>query len=70
MRPGMPLGRKHFRRSRDAPISEKDFWPSFLSKIVVLKTCIYLSRWQRLFKTLDEGKAQRDSAGNSATPAV
>ncbi len=37
MRPGMPPGRKHFRRSRDAPISEKDFGQSFLSKI-----CLYL----------------------------
>jgi hypothetical protein len=23
MRPGMPLGRKHFRRSRDAPIRKR-----------------------------------------------
>jgi len=33
MRPGMPLGRKHFRRSRDAPI-RKGLWPVLLSKIV------------------------------------
>ena len=26
MRPGMPPGRKHFRRSRDAPI-RKGLWP-------------------------------------------
>lgn len=55
MRPGMPLGRKHFRRSRDAPITafppetrkeptEKGtFGRPFLSKI-----CIHLSHDCRL----------------------
>jgi hypothetical protein len=33
MRPGMPLGRKHFRRSRDAPILlRKGLWPVLIVK--------------------------------------
>jgi CubicO group peptidase (beta-lactamase class C family) len=68
----MPLGRKHFRRSRDAPISYgKDCGQVLLSKIVVArdrskKTCLYLSRWPRLVKLLDDVGLPGDSQGNSA----
>jgi hypothetical protein len=44
MRPGMPPGRKHFRRSRDAPISEKD-----LLAVLVLR----ILSFQRADFTLD-----------------
>ena|SRR5438270_13968983 len=78
MRPGMPLGRKHFRRSRDAPIFahsrqnhangnyvlRKGLWPVLLSKIIgpkALPSTIYLSRWRKSVKTLDERESQGDS---------
>lgn len=52
MRPGMPLGRKHFRRSRDAPICYgKDYWPVLLSKIV----CFEDQKSQRPVSTLADG---------------
>lgn len=66
MRPGMPLGRKHFRRSRDAPIYYgKDCGQSLLSKIVCPETCLYLSRWRRLVNTLDDREHMGDSEGKS-----
>ena len=68
MRPGMPPGRKHFRRSRDAPIYYgKGLVPSpvvkdrLFRKNVVQKNCLYLSRWQSHSKALDDGNRMDDS---------
>src|SRR5258708_2464104 len=67
MRPGMPLGRKHFRRSRDAPIYYgKDCGQSCCQRSLSLKTCFYHSRWRRSVKTLDDGDAVSDSEGEIA----
>lgn len=63
----MPLGRKHFRRSRDAPICYgKDCGQVLIVKDRLLKSCIYLSRRRWLFKTLDEIEPLLDSEGNSS----
>jgi hypothetical protein len=66
MRPGMPLGRKHFRRSRDAPIwYGKDCGQSLLSKIALsLKTSFYHNRCRTVIKLLDDVKLPGDSEGN------
>jgi hypothetical protein len=65
MRPGMPLGRKHFRRSRDAPI----YYGKTVASPVVkdrlsLKTSFYHNRWQPVIKSLDDAKLPGDSEGN------
>ena len=72
MRPGMPPGRKHFRRSRDAPIyCGKDCWTkSSLSKIVVQKNISTLADGRSLSKALDEGKQQDDSWNSREIKAV
>ena len=63
----MPLGRKHFRRSRDAPHSEKDYLASPVVKDrLLLKTSIYHSRRQTPIKLLDDIEPLGDSEGNSA----
>ena len=43
MRPGMPLGRKHFRRSRDAPKKRKGLFGRPLSK-----SFFYISHSRRI----------------------
>src|SRR5690349_7354354 len=43
MRPGMPLGRKHFRRSRDAPM-RKGLWTSPFVKELTLPYSECLNR--------------------------
>jgi len=60
----MPLGRKHFRRSRDAPI-RKGLLASPVVKDRLLKSCIYLSRTQPPIKRLDDIAPLGDSKGNA-----
>jgi hypothetical protein len=72
----MPLGRKHFRRSRDAPIfahsrqnrangtyfvTERTVASPVVKDRLSLKTFIYLSRWRTSLKTLDERESRGDS---------
>jgi hypothetical protein len=75
MRPGMPLGRKHFRRSRDAPnmpiraktgangihVKEKPVASPVVKDPRSLMTCLYLSRWLRPLKILDDWDDVTDS---------
>ena len=65
----MPLGRKHFRRSRDAPILlRKGLWTSpGCQRSLFLKTCIYLSRRRTLVKVLDGIDRLGDSEGDAAS---
>src|SRR6476646_8170437 len=65
MRPGMPLGRKHFRRSRDAPKPERTIGQSCCQRSFAEKSCIYLSRWQTPIKLLDDILPLGDSQGNA-----
>jgi hypothetical protein len=68
----MPLGRKHFRRSRDAPILlRKGLWPVLVVKDrLSLKTCIYNSRHQTRIELLDDIEALGDSEGNPAAQLI
>jgi hypothetical protein len=50
--------------------TEKDYWPVLLSKIVCSKSCIYLSRWQKLVNRLDDVDLLGDSNVNPPTRAM